>query len=118
MIDRVMVAVSNHENVLSFLEANGTKHIFYHEQDCCESVTIEDICGELTDLVGAPILMAEKISGKIPEIQQSPDLDYNWTFYKFATIKGSVTIRWLGTSNGFYSTSVNYRCIPNSELLN
>jgi hypothetical protein len=82
--------------------------------DCCSEIYIADICGDLTDLIGNPLLVAEVCTSNTrptPEEQKRPDKyriqeEHTWTFYKFATIKGSVTIRWLGTGNGYYSQDV------------
>lgn len=87
-------------------ENDQERYVFYHEQDCCESVSIEDIVGELSDLVGEPLLMAEEVSGYTGPEPEYAD-SYTWTFYKFATRLGYVDVRWLGESNGYYSESVD-----------
>lgn len=72
-----------------------------------------DIVGDLSDLIGQPLLMAEEVCEsdinpegvKIPDFQDS----FTWTFYKLATVKGYVTISWYGESNGYYNESVSFR---------
>lgn len=77
--------------------------VVHHAQDCCESVSIEDICGDLNDLVGEPLLVAEECSKNDPKAYEYGA----WTFYRFSTIKGTVTVRWYGESNGCYSVDVD-----------
>jgi hypothetical protein len=110
---KVLTNIENIKNEeLVFTLDNGEKYKLYHDQDCSEYVAIEDITGELEDLIGSPILMAEEVSqeninpnGVIREDQEEY---FRWTFYKLATIKGYVTIRWYGEHNGYYSDSVDW----------
>lgn len=81
----------------------------YHEQSCCEHVQLEEIIGDLEDVIGYPILMAEEASNDVnTESADECDGTGTWTFYKLATAKGYVTLRWLGESNGYYSESVSF----------
>lgn len=100
---------------LRFFCSDKTAYFMYHEQCCCESVRIEDICGELEYLLDSPILMAEEVKGESGMDKEEME-HYTWTFYKFATRKGYVTLRWLGTSNGYYGEEVSLMWIPAEYL--
>ncbi|MDO5540569.1 MAG: hypothetical protein Q4F83_10955 [Eubacteriales bacterium] len=108
-IGKTFVKVENiNDEELIFTLTDGTQYVFYHEQDCCESVTIEDICGNLSDLENSPITLAEEYCHeRVDESGWGDGATY--TFYKFATVKGYVTVRWYGCSNGYYSESVDFK---------
>ncbi|MBD9542901.1 hypothetical protein IB276_25990 [Ensifer sp. ENS04] len=98
--------VDNEE--IYFTTSEGETYMMYHSQDCCECVYIEDIEGDLQSLVGNPILVAEEVDSGDRGPVSGYDESYTWTFYKLATINGHVDIRWYGSSNGYYSESVDF----------
>ena len=107
MVGKVFTSVRNENTELVFENATE-RFVFFHQQDCCEHVSIEDVCGDLQDLVGEPLLLAEEVSGETPVDFNERDYEsVTWTFYKFATRKGYVDVRWLGESNGYYSEGVS-----------
>ena len=105
------VVKNDDDTEIIFLDEPGCGYKMYHMQDCCESVYVEDIDGDLSDLIGSPITQAEEASSKDGPLSEY-DESYTWTFYKLATAKGYITIRWYGTSNGYYSESVYISTIP------
>lgn len=98
------------EEAIFTLKSGKRARLVYH-RDCCASCSIEDICGDPADLTGTPILLAELVtSEEKPAGVKTEELDYSntWSFYKLSTIKGSVTIRWYGSSNGYYSEEADF----------
>lgn len=120
----VSIDVDDNKETILFKCLDGTEYLMCHDQDCCETVTIEDINGDFEDLIGSPLTMVEEVvsnekteeqlAKEVKEKEEQGDNYYDWndsftwTFYKFATVKGYVTIRWYGESNGYYSESVDF----------
>ena len=118
-----IVGMEKGSEEITFTTLDGKQYKMYHEQDCCENVTIDDVCGDVMDLIGSPLLLAEERTSE----ENPPDVteqrlklqkdaayvewqdSFTWTFYHFATINGYLDLRWYGESNGYYSESVDFK---------
>lgn len=103
-----VVGANDSSERVRFVAADGREWNMFHDQNCCESVRLIDVAGEIEDLIGSPIVMAEESSNEAPVDDALVHESGTWTFYKLATVKGYVTLRWLGTSNGYYSERVDF----------
>jgi len=115
LLGRVFTSVRGQigASALTFTTVEGN-HFELLQPGPLSEVLIEDICGDLGDLEDAPLLQAEEVSSETEDLS-SDDPEYEtynttsitWTFYKFATRKGYVTVRWRGISaNGAYAENV------------
>lgn len=92
----------------------GEHYMFFHDQDCCEDVRLNDFDGGPSDLIGGLIVSAEEVSNHENEYDNKENKpseyleSWTWTFYKIETNKGGLWMRWLGESNGYYSESVDF----------
>lgn len=113
LIGKTLTKIKNVDNEeIIFTTSDGKEYTMYHAQDCCESVIIDDIVGDLNDLIGDEILVADERISTLDD-KDHPKTDYweescTWTFYTLRTVNATVDIRWFGTSNGYYSESVDF----------
>lgn len=100
--------------------ACGFVFVFFHDQDCCENVYLEEVIGDVDDLIGEEVILAEEVSNANDPSDTEIDVDcldsWTWTFYRLATKKGLVVLRFLGSSNGYYSEGITVSCYKRDSL--
>lgn len=116
IIGKTPVHIEKTDEQITFWFSDGLVCRWHHEQDCCESVEVEDINGDWSDLLNTPLLVADERTeeGEGREDDGWHD-SHTWTFYAFRSVKGSVDVRWHGQSNGYYSESVDFQMMPGSK---
>jgi len=76
---------------ITFITNDGIKFRMFHDQDCCESVYVEDIEGDLSDLIGSTIIQAEESTNSENPPHESES--FTWTFYKLLLLKNNRFIK-------------------------
>jgi len=107
-IGKVVVDIRGMEQDSEFIVFkcdDGTLYEMFHEPDCCESVWLEDVNGDVKKLLNSPILGFDVKEQKDEDARESG----TFTFYTIYTAKGRVDLRWHGESNGYYSERVEFK---------
>lgn len=97
------VLYDDHELVIEF--SDGSKIKMHHHQDCCESVYISE-CDIPADIIGATFHRIEEKDCESPDSGSEYER-IDAYFYEIHSSCGTIDVHWQGTSNGYYSTSVD-----------
>lgn len=86
----------------------GERYSIEHYHNCCESVCIHEVFGN-NDLIGFPL---ESVTEDHPDFpvpnKDEYDICWEWTVYTFKNAKGTLVVKWYGSSNGCYPTSPEF----------
>lgn len=111
LVNQLPVRVTGFEvgsESIMFHMFSGRVYELRYDQDCCATCSVEDIDGDLSMLEGYAILEAEESTSKTNPVDWTAEREehqdsFTWSFYKLRTERGYITIRWYGSSNGYYS---------------
>lgn len=111
MIGLTIASVEQSSDQIDFHTTCGKHFRMLHFQDCCESVYVDAIDGDLQGLIGGVIRSAEMNTNAGESRYDS----VTWTFYRIRTEREFVHITWRGSSNGYYSERVSFVRLLNKE---
>jgi len=80
-----------------------------HYQDCCESVRLENVIGDIKNILNVPITLAEEDNPGDPDwYSESYNDSHTWSVFILEAGGKRVEFWFLGESNGYYGESVDF----------
>lgn len=105
---KTLTKVEHNNEEVVFDCSDGSRFQMYHSQDCCESVWLDRIDGDLQKLIGNKIVKAVEQPGHEFDPQASRESVTFTDFVLTDDMGREVTLHWIGESNGYYSESVYF----------
>jgi hypothetical protein len=112
MVGRVVKYIDIDKEEMKITCEDNSVFTFYHEQDCCENVYIADTVGDPMSLKGWKLLSVDMDAENESDGWDGFRFDQisrTVTMVKFVTDENTVSVRWIGESNGYYSESVDLK---------
>lgn len=112
LVGKIITKVSQRSDRIIFKTSDGEVYSLQHDQECCENVELDDVCGDLDDLINEKIIKFYEVQDKKtplkPEDIGKEDVEsHTWAFYHISTLSSHITIKFYGISNGIYSETAN-----------
>ncbi len=112
LLNKQIKKINLESDRIEFILKDKGKLIAHHCQDCCEYVHIEQINGDLINIINKDITSITNEFGfdtpKTVKIPEWPPESITWTSLKIGSELGVVEFLWRGESNGYYSESVDF----------
>lgn len=98
------IDVDEYDHQIRVETESGRVFLIYHKQDCCESVRLVDINGNIKHLEGKVI---EDFSHMSKRYSNEYGNSETTTIITFFVDDSTVTTRLIGESNGYYSEEIS-----------